>query len=31
VLRDFAQEAIWAALHAEYVRLLRERGVEAGP
>lgn len=27
-LRDFAQEAIWAALHAEYLRLLLERGVE---
>ncbi|MBD0320267.1 MAG: glycosyltransferase family 1 protein, partial [Gemmatimonadetes bacterium] len=29
-LRDFAQEGIWAALHGEYTRLLRERGVEAG-
>ena len=27
-LRDFAQEGIWNALYAEYVRLLRERGVE---
>jgi glycosyltransferase involved in cell wall biosynthesis len=29
-LRDFGQEAIWAALHAEYLRLLRERGVDVG-
>lgn len=30
VLRDFAQEAIWRALHGEYTRLLRERGVKGG-
>ncbi|HEX8431017.1 MAG TPA: glycosyltransferase, partial [Longimicrobium sp.] len=28
-LRDFAQEAIWTALHAEYGRLLAARGVTA--
>jgi glycosyltransferase involved in cell wall biosynthesis len=28
-LRDFAQEGIWEALHGEYTRLLRERGVSA--
>lgn len=28
-LRDFAQEAIWTALHAEYLRLLAARGVAA--
>ncbi|HYW06546.1 MAG TPA: glycosyltransferase family 4 protein, partial [Longimicrobium sp.] len=28
-LRDFGQEAIWTALHAEYLRLLTARGVTA--
>nr|MBA2669641.1 glycosyltransferase [Gemmatimonadota bacterium] len=27
VIREFGQEAIWTALHSEYLRLMRERGV----
>ncbi|HWF86445.1 MAG TPA: glycosyltransferase family 4 protein [Vicinamibacterales bacterium] len=30
VRRDFRQEAVWEALHQEYVRLLRERGLPVG-
>lgn len=28
--REYAPEAVWDAVHAEYLRLLRERGVEVG-
>jgi glycosyltransferase involved in cell wall biosynthesis len=31
VLREFRQEALWEALHAEYARLLAERGLPTSP
>lgn len=31
VLREFSREAVWGALHGEYLRLLREHGLAAVP